>query len=140
MAGKVSRSCVVIAKALDAEGFTSNVAKMVRKYWMRNVVEGRKMWKVNKTIRAFREQVAPKLTQGDRFVLGKFIGLREKMAFESGLRIGMQAFITENTGPAQLMFEDLENRQRETERQLQAALNTIQRMKVPSPEEPPKTA
>lgn len=134
MAGKISRSCVVVAKALDAEGFTSNVAKMVRKYWMRNIVEGRRMWKVAKTVKAFREQVSPKLTQGDRFVLGKFIGLREKMAFDTGLRIGMQAFITDNSGAAQQMFADLQKRQNETERQLQVALTALQNAKIPSPQ------
>lgn len=134
MPGKPSKSCVVVAKALDSEGFTPTVSKLVRKYWLRNIVEGRKMWKVTKTIRAFREQVTPKLTQGDRFVLGKFIGMREKMAFDTGLRIGLQAFLSANDGATQQMFADLEKRNQETERQLQVALRKIQEDNIPSAE------
>lgn len=125
------KSCIEIAKMLDAEGFTPHVAQGIRKYWMKNIIEPRKAHRIVRAIRAFREQVAPKLNQGDRFVLGKFIGIRERQAFDTGLRIGLQAFLTGSSHETQVMLQELQRRHEKTEAELHRALDALERLRVP---------
>ena len=82
------RSAVVIARALCAEGFSPTLANMVRKYWMRRLLHGDRIYRVMRTVRAFKD-FALRLTDTDKIVMGKFIGLRMKQAFDAGLRVGL---------------------------------------------------
>ena len=86
------RSSVAIARLLDSEGFSDHVANCVERYWKRNVLAVHKKNRVERTERAFEESVIPKLSDADKIILGKFIGLHKKMSFDAGLRIGLTAF------------------------------------------------
>lgn len=94
MSGKKKplRSAVVIAKHLSTEGFNDHVAGMVEKYWKQSCGlsdrQRRQIAKLEKEL----TRVCGEMPAGDRLVLGRFIGLHKKMSFDTGLRIGIQAF------------------------------------------------
>lgn len=85
------RSSVVIAKLLHSEGYTDFVANMVKRYWRRNLVDPNRLGRLASIERAFREQVIPKLTDGDKKVLGRFMSVNSRMQFDAGLRIGLMS-------------------------------------------------
>jgi hypothetical protein len=82
-------SSVAIARLLDSEGFSDHVGAMVERYWKRNIMQARKAARIERAERAFSEQIISKLTDADRIVLGKWVGLQKKMSFDAGLRIGL---------------------------------------------------
>lgn len=91
MSGQV-RSAAVIAKLLGAEGFSDHLANQVEYYWKhRSGLTKRQLRQIEKLEKEL-SGIAAKLTAGERLVLGRFIGLRMKMSFDTGLKIGLQAF------------------------------------------------
>lgn len=94
------QSAVVVAQLLSTEGFTDYTANQVKRYWMASVMDRRRRGRVENIKRAFSKLVAEKLDEGDRLVLGRFVALMEKMGFDTGLRIGLTAFLHgANVGP-----------------------------------------
>jgi hypothetical protein len=91
---KPLRSAVVIGKLLSTEGFNDHVAGMVEKYWKKSAgLNERQRRQIKKLERAL-SRVCGDMPIGDRLILGKFIGLHKKMSFDTGLKIGLQAFAT----------------------------------------------
>lgn len=109
------RSSVVIAKLLGSEGFSDHVANMVEKYWLRTILRGR--GKARNLEKAFSEQVVPKLNDGDKLILGKFISLHKKMSFDVGIRIGLTAFSQKGDFVAAPMEAELARLRTELEEQ-----------------------
>lgn len=92
----VLNSAISIAKLLNTEGFTDFVANECERYYRRNsVLTDRQKKSLAQVERAFGEMAA-RLTDTDRIVLGKFIGFQKKLSFDTGLRIGLQVFATKN--------------------------------------------
>lgn len=90
-----NKSVTKVAQLLGAEGFTPHVASEIKRYWMRRSgLTGRQQ----RHIKARREAVSEimsRLSESDRLVVGKYIGLLQKMAFDSGLKIGLMTLVTE---------------------------------------------
>ena len=94
--GKRLKSAIVIAKLLDCEGFTDYTANQVERYWKQNAnLTDRQRRSLARVERALSE-LAKGLSEGDRRVLGKFVGLHKKMAFETGLRMGLTCMAVRN--------------------------------------------
>lgn len=87
------KSAVVIAQLLDCEGFSDHTANAVKRYWWRNCCKPHAQARLAKVRRAFSEMVKAKLSDTDRIVLGRMIGLLSKMQFDTGLRVGLTAFL-----------------------------------------------
>ena len=92
-----NNSAVVIAKLLDTEGFTDYTANRCEAWWLRNRVktEGQHR-RIEKLEQSFSEMAA-KLTQAEKYLLGKFIGLRMKQSFETGIAIGLTVAAVQNS-------------------------------------------
>lgn len=91
-------SAVVIARLLACEGFTDHVANQVERYWRRSSgLTDRQERQIVKLDVAIAE-IANKLDVKERLALGRFIGLHKKMSFDTGLRIGMTAFVQQVAG------------------------------------------
>jgi hypothetical protein len=86
------RSSVVIAKLLASEGFTDFVGNAVEKYWKTCVMRNQSRRKIAKLEKEFSEIITGKLDMKERLLLGRFIALHKRMSFDTGLRIGIQAF------------------------------------------------
>lgn len=87
-------SAAVIAQLLGVEGYSDFVHNQVERYWRRRVMDHRRANRVLRIERDFSKMVEElDLTEGDRLLLGKFIGLRAQMSFDTGLRIGLMAFL-----------------------------------------------
>lgn len=86
-------NAVAVAKLLGTEGFSPHVAGLVRLYCLRNTSTPEQRRRFFRTKKAWSEIVKEKLTDGDRMVLGKFIGCLQAMAFDTGLRVGLTAFL-----------------------------------------------
>lgn len=94
MTGRSGRinSAVVIAKLLDCEGFSPETANAVWRYAQRRIgFTERQRHKWNARLKEFRE-IAAKLSEAEKLVLGKFLAMRHKAAFDAGLRIGLMAY------------------------------------------------
>jgi hypothetical protein len=89
-------SAVVIAKLLDTEGFTDFTANRVENWWKHNRVQtdGQRR-RVEKLEDAF-SKFAADLTQQERYLLGKFIGMKCKQNFECGIAIGLTVAAVNN--------------------------------------------
>lgn len=86
------KSCVEIARLLDAEGFSDHVASLVTKHALVTATpQQRRRFMRNK--RMFSKMVQENLTDENRMVLGKFMSAKLHMAFETGLRIGLTAYL-----------------------------------------------
>jgi hypothetical protein len=88
-------SAFQIAKAMDCEGFTDHTASLVERYWKRNVMTYRKARQIARLEQALADMAA-NMSVGDRLVLGKFVGLHKKMAFDTGLRMGLTCMAMQN--------------------------------------------
>lgn len=88
------RSAVVIARLLATEGFTDHTANVVEKYWKKKsgltARQEKQLAQLEKKFSKFMANVSIE----DRLVIGRFIGLHKKMSFDTGLKIGLQAFAT----------------------------------------------
>lgn len=91
-------SAVVIARLLGCEGFTDHLANQIERYWRRSSgLTDRQERQIVKLDMAIAE-IANKLDVKERLALGRFIGLHKKMSFDTGLRIGMTAFVQQAAG------------------------------------------
>lgn len=91
-------SAVVIARHLGAEGFTPYVANRVESYWKNRSGLNTRQRKQIKKLEADISVMCKDMTAAQRLALGRFIGLHKKMAFDTGLTIGIQAFVSRNAG------------------------------------------
>lgn len=90
--GKIN-SAIVIARLISAEGFNDHVANQVGKYYREAIgLTDRQKKKITRLSRELSRIAQEKLSEGDRHVLGRFIGLHKKMSFDVGLRVGLGAF------------------------------------------------
>ena len=98
-------SAVVIAKLLDTEGFTDYTANRCEQWWRKNRVktEGQHH-RIDKLEKSFSE-LAGKLTQSEKYLLGKFIGLRMKQSFETGIAIGLTVSAVKNSVDVEELHE-----------------------------------
>ncbi len=89
---KPLNSSVVIAKLLCSEGFTPYLANQIERYWKRSSklskVERKNLEKLDKSL----TNICKDMSKKDKMVIGKFVGLHKKMSFQTGLKIGIQAF------------------------------------------------
>jgi hypothetical protein len=86
-------SACVIAKLLATEGFTDFLANGIEQYWRKKsgLTDRQK-----KQIARLDNEVARIMaasTEGDRQIMGRFIGLHKKMSFDTGLRIGLMTLV-----------------------------------------------
>lgn len=77
----------VLARMLDAEGFSDHVANQVQGYWQRANTD-KDMAEVER-LRLGISHLTREMSEADRKLLGQFIGLHLKMGFDSGLRMGL---------------------------------------------------
>lgn len=84
-------SAIVIAKLLGTEGFSEYTADQIDRF-ARRKMEKREQERHDKTERAM-SSVCEKLDDATKIVIGKFITLHKKMAFETGIRIGLTAVL-----------------------------------------------
>ena len=100
------RSSVVIAKLLDSEGFTDYVANQIEQYWRHNAgLTERQQQQIVRLEKSLSDFMRDK-TEGEKQVIGRFIGLHKKMSFDTGLRIGLTAFAvsTDKEVPDETVF------------------------------------
>ena len=90
------KSSVVIAKLLASEGFSDNVSQAVESYYRRRAGLTERQKKSIVRLREELTEMCLKLTEGEKLVLGKFIGLQKKMSFDTGLKIGLTCFANDN--------------------------------------------
>lgn len=84
------KSAVVIARLLKTEGFTPYLANCIRKYALSLATNGqRRRW--TRVKKAFSELMRDKVTEAEKKLIGVFIGTMQRMAFETGLRVGLGA-------------------------------------------------
>jgi len=85
-----ANSSVVIARLLHSEGWTEHVAATCRSYWRRVVANqsDKAQRRIEHIEQAFRETVTASMTATQKQILGKFISLREKAAFDTGFIVG----------------------------------------------------
>jgi hypothetical protein len=89
-------SAVVIARMLGTEGFTDHVAAQVKRYWMhRSGLTDRQRKSIERLKKEFGE-IMHGMNEGQRLIIGKYIGLLMRMQFDTGLKIGIQALLTQN--------------------------------------------
>ena len=81
------RSSAVLARLLDAEGFSDHTANQLEGWWLRASVS-KDFDEVDRLKRGISE-IAKKLTEPERKVLGHFVGLHMRMGFDTGLRMGL---------------------------------------------------
>lgn len=87
------KSAICVARLLNAEGFSQHVANEVKRYALRSIATIGQKRRFAKVVKGIREVVMPKLNEADKALLGKFISSQKKMSFETGLRIGLTAFL-----------------------------------------------
>lgn len=89
---KKINSSVVIAKLLAGEGFTPYVSNLVENYYRnRSGLTDRQKKEAVELHYAFGKAIS-QLSVGERLIVGKFIGFKNKACFDTGLRIGLSAF------------------------------------------------
>lgn len=89
-------SAVVIARLLGTEGFTDHVAAQVKRYWMhRSGLTDRQRKSIERLKKEFGE-IMHGMNEGQRLIIGKYFGLLMRMQFDTGLKIGIQALLTQN--------------------------------------------
>lgn len=86
------KSSVVIAKLLCSEGFTDHLGNQIEKYWKTSIMRNQARRKIAKLEREFSEMIQAKMNAKEKLLLGRFISLHRRMSFDTGLRIGIQAF------------------------------------------------
>jgi hypothetical protein len=86
-------SCAVIARLLAAEGFGDFEANAVENYWRKRSGlsdrQKRQIARLDKEI----ARIMANAPEGDRRIIGRFIGLHKKMSFDTGMRIGLMTLI-----------------------------------------------
>ena len=93
-------SAVIVARCLGVEGYSDYVHNQVRLYWKHHVMNKRKERNVADNEKRFKKLIADlDLSEKEKRILGRFISLRSQMSFDTGLRIGIQAFAHEHDKP-----------------------------------------
>ena len=87
------KSLVVIARLLDCEGFSDYTANQIKRYWNSELEDPRRKSRNHRTEQAFSEHVSSKLSESQKIVLGKWVALLNKRAFDSGLRLGLMTHL-----------------------------------------------
>jgi len=91
------RSAVVVARLLGVEGYDDQTHNAVEHYWKNHVMDPRRAKNIERIEKKFSKLVLElELSEAERLTLGRFISVRSQMSFDSGLRIGMQAFAHAN--------------------------------------------
>lgn len=90
--GKKIRSAAVIARLLGSEGFSEYLANEVEKYWKTRSGLTERQQNSIKRLKKELSGIMSNLSKADCLVVGRFIGLKEKVAFDSGLKIGLMSF------------------------------------------------
>jgi hypothetical protein len=91
MAGR-NASAIVIAELLSTEGFNEHTSSMITKYALHQATQGQRH-RFRKFKRMFSAMVKEKLTDADRLILGKFMAVKFKMHMDTGLRMGLTAYL-----------------------------------------------
>src|SRR5215467_4037518 len=91
-----NNSAIIVARLLGTEGFTDHTAAQVERYWKRRSGLTQRQKRQIAALEKELGEMACKMTAAERMVLGRFIGLRCKMSFDVGLKIGMTAFAKQN--------------------------------------------
>lgn len=88
---KRPRSCLVLARLIDSEGFTAYTANQVKRYAReRLLAQERILKKWEKHRRIFGELIREKgFTEKDRLLLGRFMQMFAAQNFDAGLRVGL---------------------------------------------------
>jgi len=86
------KSSVVIARLLCSEGFTDHVGNKIEKYWKAQIMRNQARRRIAKLEREFSEMIQSKMNAKEKLLLGRFISLHKRMSFDTGLRVGLQAF------------------------------------------------
>lgn len=84
-----ANSAIVVAKILSTEGFSEHVADQVDRFARRQMGSREKI-RHDKTEKAMAT-ICANLDEVAKIVIGKFITLHKKMAFETGVRVGLTA-------------------------------------------------
>lgn len=90
-----TKSLSKIAKILGAEGFNPYLSNKIKQYWQRKSGLSQRQQANVKRLQTELTRIASTLSEGDRLILGKFIGLRAKQSFDVGLKTGLMTHITE---------------------------------------------
>jgi hypothetical protein len=89
-------SAVVIARLLGTEGFTEHVANEVKRYWMhRSGLTDRQYQSIVRLKKEFGA-IMHELDEGERLIVGNYVGLLMRQQFDTGLKIGIQTIATLN--------------------------------------------
>jgi len=88
-----NNSALVVARLLDAEGFSAHVAQQVKRYSLKQA----RREQVKRYVDVKREfsEIMAKLTKGERMVVGAYIRILKGMSFDTGLKIGLTAYAVE---------------------------------------------
>lgn len=86
------KSAEVIGRLLGAEGFSDYLANQIEHYWKTRSGLTERQQKSIKVLRKEFSGIMANLSKAECLVIGRFIGFKEKMAFDTGLKIGLQAF------------------------------------------------
>jgi len=92
-----AKSLTLICRLLSAEGFTDYTANQVERYWRHcsglTEHQRKSIAKLEKEL----SKLCADMDEGQKLVLGRFIGLQKKVSFDTGLRIGL-AMLANATG------------------------------------------
>jgi len=88
------RSLWPILRLLDTEGFTEYAAARIQRYHRKRVADQVRQMQSFERNKKRLSEVMRNLSPADRLVIGKFMSIKEAMAFDAGLRIGLTARVT----------------------------------------------
>ena len=90
---KAPNSASVLAKLLCTEGFTDYLANGIEQYWRNKSGLTERQRKQIARLDKEVARIMATAAEGDRLIIGRFIGLHKKMSFDTGLRIGLMTLI-----------------------------------------------
>lgn len=93
------RTSATLAKILKTEGWTDHLANEVERYIFGCVTTERQRRQAERVEAAFKREIVPRLSEGDRMVLGRFLSLKMAVGFDAGLRTGLGARIHQSEDP-----------------------------------------
>lgn len=99
-------SAVVIARLLGTEGFSDYVANGVEQYWRKKSGLSARQRKQIERLDKEVARIMAAASEGDRQIMGRFIGLHKKMSFDTGLRIGLTALTHRKTDLSEAVFNE----------------------------------
>lgn len=88
-----NNSAIIIARLLDSEGFSAYTAQQVKRYSLRNATD-QQAERYEKVKKRFSE-IMKSHSLEERMLIGAYIRILQKMAFDSGLKIGLTAYAVE---------------------------------------------